>query len=120
MRIVYGAFTLQKIKISQKPNVTENKAKKKITCKKKKKLFRLQLFPKSEFYQSLLEKLQIQVSHLQNYISKTKNVRNNKRHRNGAIYDPKKLKKKKKKKFATFFKKRALTAENLTFFFFFF
>ena len=42
--------------------------------------------------------LKISVFHLRNFISKTNNVRNFKRHRNGAMYDPKTLKKSPKKK----------------------
>ena len=42
--------------------------------------------------------LKISVFHLRNFISKTNNVRNFKRHRNGAMYDPKTLKKKSEKK----------------------
>ena len=62
---------------------------KKITTGKK-KIESPHFFLKSEFLQTLLENLKISVFHLRNFISKTKNVRNYKRHRNGAMYDPKK------------------------------
>ena len=89
--------------MSQKTNVTENKAKKIPTCNF---FFESpQFFLKCEFLQTLLENLKIFSFHLRNFISKTKNVRNYKRHWNGAMYDPKEKKISPKKFVRNFFQK---------------